>query len=205
MLTATSQHLSDFGIAEGRGFLPATDPLDRLPAAFAPWERLARELPKLFAAGAVRRHLEKLPLLETAVLDNERELERAMMLLSYLGHAYVWADSKPANFIPECIAIPWHQVSQQLGRPPVLSYASYALNNWRRLDPAGPIALGNIALQQNFLGGIDEEWFVLVHVEIETRAAPAIASILPAQRPVMEYEPCALEPSLHSIAHASRQ
>ncbi len=127
------------------------------------------------------------------------------MLLSYFGHAYVWADSKPAGAIPACIAVPWYQVSQRLGRPPVLSYASYALNNWRRLDPAGPITLGNVVLLQNFLGGIDEEWFVLVHVEIEARAADAIARIFPAQRAVMEHEPSGLETSLSGIAAALRQ
>ena len=57
----------------------------------------------------------------------------------------------------------------------MLSYASYALDNWRRLDPASPIELGNIALLQNFLGGLDEEWFVLVHVDIEAKAGKALA------------------------------
>jgi indoleamine 2,3-dioxygenase len=84
------------------------------------------------------------------------------------------------------VAVPWHSVARRLGRPPILSYASYALDNWRRLEPAGPIALGNIALLQNFLGGIDEEWFILVHVDIEARAAPALDAIPRAQRAVAE-------------------
>ena len=33
------------------------------------------------------------------------------------------------------------------------------------------------ALLQNFLGGVDEEWFVLVHVEIEARAGAALAGL----------------------------
>ena len=36
---------------------------------------------------------------------------------------------------------------------------------------------GNIGLIQNFLGGIDEEWFILIHVEIERRAAPGMAAL----------------------------
>ena len=32
-----------------------------------------------------------------------------------------------------------------LSRPPILSYDGYALFNWKRFDPTGPIALGNIA------------------------------------------------------------
>jgi indoleamine 2,3-dioxygenase len=71
----------------------------------------------------------------------------------------------------------------------VLSYASYALHNWRRLDPSGPVALGNIALLQNFLGGQDEEWFVLVHVDIEASAAAMLAAIGPAQQAAAEDRP----------------
>jgi indoleamine 2,3-dioxygenase len=62
-----------------------------------------------------------------------------------------------------------------LGRPPVLSYSSYALHNFFRFDPSREIECGNIGLIQNFLGGIDEEWFILIHVEIERKVAPALA------------------------------
>jgi indoleamine 2,3-dioxygenase len=105
-----------------------------------------------------------------------------MMILSFLGHAHVWGETEIVTTIPACLAVPWYQVSQLLGRPPVLSYASYALDNWRRLDPNRPIELGNIALRQNFFGGEDEEWFVLIHVAIEAAAAPALAAIPTAQQ-----------------------
>jgi indoleamine 2,3-dioxygenase len=59
----------------------------------------------------------------------------------------------------------------------VLSYASYALDNWRRLDPAKPIRLDNIVLLQNFLGGLDEEWFVVIHIQIEREAGPGLAGL----------------------------
>ena len=57
----------------------------------------------------------------------------------------------------------------------MLSYSSYALHNYFRFDPSREIEIGNIGLIQNFLGGIDEEWFILIHVEIERKAAPAMA------------------------------
>lgn len=34
---------------------------------------------------------------------------------------------------------------------------------------------------QNFNGGVDEEWFRLVHVAIEAAAGPAVASLEPLQ------------------------
>jgi indoleamine 2,3-dioxygenase len=179
-------NLETFDIHPERGFLPAPDPLDVLPENFSPWERAARELPKLLMTGKVRSHLSALPLLDTGRLSNLRESERAMMILSFLGHAYVWGESEIVTALPACLAVPWHQVARLLGRPPVLSYASYALENWRRLDSSAPIEIGNIVLRQNFLGGADEEWFVLIHVAIEAAAAPALAAIPAAQRAVAQ-------------------
>ena len=88
-----------------------------------------------------------------------------MRILSFADHAYVWeVPDQPAATLPAQLAQPWYDVAQRLGRPPVLSYASYALDNWRRLDPTKPIQLDNIVLLQNFLGGQDEEWFVVIHI-----------------------------------------
>lgn len=192
--------LETFHVDPQRGFLPAPDPLDQLPSTFACWEDVAHQLPKLLVAGTTRRILKQLPLLKIATLHKPRQLERAMMLLSYLGHAYVWGEPTPANRIPASIAVPWYAVSQRLGRPPILSYASYALHNWRRPDPTGPIALGNIVLLQNFLAGIDEEWFILVHVDIEATVAPALAALGPAQAAVLENQTQELERHLTTIA-----
>lgn len=177
-----SADLRTFDVSPERGFLPPHDPLRELPPWFEPWERLARDLPKLLVSDRLRTTLEGLWPLDVSPLRPGLPLERAMMLLSYLGHAYVWCDPhQPAARLPHGLAVPWFEVSRRLGRPPVLSYASYALHNWRRIDPAGPVALGNIALLQNFWGGADEEWFILVHVDIEAKAAPALAALGLAQ------------------------
>ena len=164
-----------------RGFLPTPDPLQRLPPAFDAWEEIAGQLPKLLAQQASREVLARMPLLDVGALGDGPELGRAMLLLSYFGHGWVWQGPEVSARLPPSLAVPWHAAARRLGRPPVLSYASYALDNWRRLDPSGPIALGNLALLQNFLGGIDEEWFILVHVDIEKRAAPALDAIPRAQ------------------------
>src|SRR4030095_9006174 len=177
-------------------------PLAQLPTAFACWEEMARELPKLLVAGAVRHSIKQLPLLKVSALQGEHQLERAMMLLSYFGHAFVWGEATPTTHLPANLAVPWYAVAQRLGRPPVLSYASYALHNWRRLDPAGPIALGNIVLQQNFLAGIDEEWFILVHVDIEAKVAPVLTALSPAQTAVVTDREQELERHLTTIASA---
>ena len=124
----------DFRPTHDRGFLPAEDPLPRLPSEFGPWEELAAELPKLLATMRIRSFLDHAPNFDMSLLQTEAEFERAMLILSYFGHAYVWGQVQPAYRLPAALARPWYQVAQKLGRPPVLSYASYALQNWRRVD-----------------------------------------------------------------------
>lgn len=188
-----------YDIHPERGFLPTAEPLRRLPAAFDAWEEAAQNLPKLLVSDRIRALLEELPPFPLEALKDERETRRAMALLSYLGHAYVWGEPEAADCLPERLAVPWHAVAARLGRPPVLSYASYALDNWFRLKPDEPIELGNIALIQNFLAGIDEEWFILIHVDIEAKAAPAINAIPAAQRAVAYNDPNALEAALRTM------
>lgn len=178
--TRTPANLTAFDVSPERGFLPDPDPSIALPDGFAPWEEVARDLPKLLLAGRIRETIEALPSLSVDALREEASLRRAMVILSYLGHAYVWGEASSADRIPAVIAVPWYRVAGRLGRHPVLSYASYALDNWRRLDPADPVELGNIAIVQNFLGGGDEDWFIAVHVEIEAKAGTVLRAIGPA-------------------------
>jgi indoleamine 2,3-dioxygenase len=172
--------LKHFELSRERGFLPVQDPVRALPAELARWDEIAVELPKLLAAGRARAALAALPVLDPATLSGGGPLRRAMLVLSYFGHAWVWGGAEPERVIPASIAVPWCTVAARLGRPPVLSYASYALDNWRRLDPSGPLEIENLAILQNFLGGADEDWFILVHLEIEARAARVLRELGPA-------------------------
>ncbi|MBS0654301.1 MAG: hypothetical protein JSR46_00860, partial [Verrucomicrobia bacterium] len=183
-------------------FLPETDPLEQLPAAFSAWEETASNLPKYLVASTFQEQLLKLPPFPTNKLQTVAEYERAMQILSYFGHAYVWGQKKVPESIPEVLAKPWYEVAKELGRPPVLSYASYALTNWKRLDPKGPIDLGNIVLIQNFLGGIDEEWFILVHVAIEAKASPALEACVEAIKAVENADTQGLMQVLQKMASA---
>ncbi len=82
-----------------------------------------------------------------------------------------------ARQLPANIAAPFCQACALLGRPPILSYDGYALYNWKRFRPDGPIALGNLDTVQNFVHLYDEHWFILVHVEIEALAAEILTAI----------------------------
>jgi indoleamine 2,3-dioxygenase len=189
-----------FDASPSRGFLPVEDPLTMLPGYYKPWEDTIRDLPKLLISGGVRTWLKLLPSLQTDHLKDQRALNRAMLLLSYFGHAWVWGESQVEVRVPENIAVPWQQVAQRLGRPPVLSYATHVLNNWRRLDPTRGIQLGNISRLANFLGGLDEEWFVLVHIAIEGQAGPALEAAVNLQTSLASGDAVSITQNLNAIS-----
>ena len=196
----TTCDLQLFGLSEERGFLPHVDPLLSLPATFSAWEEIAQKLPKYLAGMSLRRSVDALPQFPLDALKSDAEIHRAMVMLSFIGHAYVFGEKPTVERIPEVLARPWYEVATKLGRPPVLSYESYALDNWQRIDPAGPIAIGNIALAQNFLGGLDEEWFVIIHVDIEARAAEALKAIALGRRSVISGNEGDLTSALQELA-----
>jgi indoleamine 2,3-dioxygenase len=199
-----SLNLEEYEVSTTRGFLPKDDPLLELPDYFEAWENAALHLPKVLISGHVRTWLASLPKLETNLLSGRASLDRAMLLLSYFGSSWVWGEEKVSNCIPANIAVPWTEVAERLGRPPILSYASHALNNWRRLDTARGIELGNIARLLNFMGGLDEEWFVLVHIAIEANAGPAITASVRLRAALVEDDDATAIESLQQIAATLR-
>ena len=193
--------LSDYEISPEQGFLPQ-DPLEQLRDSPV-LNHLGRELPKLLSARTVRRFINEQPALLPSIPSTWRneDYRAAMRLLSFAGHAYVWeVPDQPAATLPPQLAKPWHEVARELGRPPVLSYASYALDNWRRLDRANPIELDNIVLLQNFLGGQDEEWFVVIHIQIERQAGPGLTALLRAMSGAAEDKEDEVLLGLNSLA-----
>ena len=142
---------------------------------------IASNLPKLLLTGKVQSAINKLSPKDLSIDDllinqASQDLKLAMSHLSFIAHAYIWGDNKPNESIPSVLANPWVKVAKNQGRPPILSYASYCLDNWFLIDPDEPISLENVGLINNFLGGVDEDWFVTIHVCIENAAADAIAA-----------------------------
>jgi len=158
------------------GFIPK-EISENLPEGFEDVENLSNQLPKVLGNEQIEESVLKLEIHKDISNLNSSQLERAMLLYSYIGHAYMWGKKNEENIIPEQIALTWHKIAQQLDRPPILSYASYALNNWRLLNKEKPFELENIEILQNFLGGVDEDWFIMIHVAIEHEAKHILGSL----------------------------
>ena len=166
------------------GFLPINPPLKEYHSSSASSsllriQEVADNLPKLLLTDRVERTINSLTkddfdVSELLDKNSEEEINLAMSQLSFIAHAYILGGSEPKSLLPKVIAKPWVNLSKILARPPVLSYASYCLHNWYLLDSEEPISLDNVALINNFLGGIDEDWFVTIHVCIENAASKAV-------------------------------
>ena len=158
----------NFSILES-GFLP-NKISTLLSNEFDDVEHIAKNLPKILANNQIEYEVLNLETEKNISNLSIDELERAMLLYSYIGHGYIWGGTSIEKVIPKNISKTWYKISQKLDRPPILSYASYALNNWKLQDVNKPFDLENIRILQNFLGGIDEDWFIMIHIAIEHEA-----------------------------------
>jgi indoleamine 2,3-dioxygenase len=167
-----------------RGFLPEHDPVKSFPCGseLSVLDDIGRDLPSLLEDANFRPYARTLRLPEwpgDRVDDTTLPALRLYYVRTgFLASAYINQVGQPrATELPQNLAVPLCHACSLLGRPPILSYDGYALYNWKRIDPEGPIALGNIDTLQNFVHLYDEHWFILVHVEIEAIAEEIFASI----------------------------
>lgn len=178
-----SDALLEFGIHPERGFLPFPDPPASLPQELSFLDDCAKELPHWMGRGRVRDELEKLWPLKNKhyfLLEDMPVRQRAFMLYSFLASAYVFEKGKESSArIPTGVAAPLSLLAWWLDVPPILSYQSYALTNWQRKDPAGPLVVENMENLVNFVTIPDEWGFILPHVEINAKAASAIRTAFP--------------------------
>ncbi|HTM96447.1 MAG TPA: indoleamine 2,3-dioxygenase, partial [Croceibacterium sp.] len=135
--------LSDYGMSRQRGFLAhyEIDGID-LPALLAPVAETAGQLSDLLTSGRVRHWLAQLGdpgLEEWAREAPEEQVRTAMVHYSFLVQAYVWGEPEPPAFLPANLARPIVAIAHRLGQAPLLPYSGYVLDNWARLDKAGPI------------------------------------------------------------------
>jgi indoleamine 2,3-dioxygenase len=163
-----------YGLSRSRGYLSHYE-IDEiiLPPEFAGVKQAAANLSGLLSSGRVRHWLNQVedPQLEDWAREApEEQVRTAMVHYSFLVQAYVWGEPDAPAQLPANLARPIVAIADRLGQAPLLPYSGYVLDNWARIDKSGPIKLDNIYMFQNFAGGDDENWFVMIHVAIEAEA-----------------------------------
>ncbi len=176
---------NDFISISRFAFLPENPPKTCFPerCAYTLLDDVGNELPALLKSGGFRENIKKLDIPhwnESWQYANDIGYLRLYYLrLGFIASAYInQLGFERSTELPENIALPLYKACELLQQPPILSYVAYALYNWKKIDTAGPIALGNIETIQNFVELYDEHWFILVHVEIEAIAATIFNEVI---------------------------
>ncbi len=173
--------IEDYDISAERGFLtPYNMEGVQLPSAFRPIQDAGRHLSDYMTSGRVRAFLDRLPEIDMAAHLGKLEdaqLRLLMVHYSFIVQAYVWGEASPPAKLPRNLAVPYCLLADKIGQFPLLPYSSYTLDNWALLDPKGGVTLDNVYVIQNFYDGVDENWFIMVHIEIEAKAGKALAAI----------------------------
>ena len=172
------------------GFLPNETPLKLLNTndkSLNYLHEISSALPKLLLTNQIRLKVKNLNFDSLDIGElSQRELKCLNVQLSFLAHAYIWGDKTPSTKLPSPLSELWVKVSKNLGRPPVLSYASYCLDNWHKIDPNKAISLDNvaenkyiflfdgIAAQASEQGSGSKGWQILTRSVVENFAAASM-------------------------------
>ncbi|XP_051950553.1 indoleamine 2,3-dioxygenase 2-like [Xyrauchen texanus] len=170
--------LRKFHVSEDCGFI-LPDPLTDLPLYYKPWMDIAKNVPELLSSHSLRRRIHDMPLLETHFLQTYREQRLAHLALSMMTMGYVWQEGarETIKVLPQNLAVPFWEVSQRLGLPPILIHGDSVLANWKKTDPNGPFSIENLELLLTLPGGESTRGFFLVTLLVELAAVPGLKSI----------------------------
>ncbi|XP_075300781.1 indoleamine 2,3-dioxygenase 2 isoform X3 [Opisthocomus hoazin] len=195
--------LTRFQLSEEYGFL-LPHPLTELPAPYAPWMEIAHDLPQLIASHRLRSRVHQMPQLSARHLRGHEELHLAHLVLSFVTMGYLWQEGEEGTVkvLPRNLAVPFWEVSQALGLPPILSHADFVLANWRRKNTSGPLEMENLDTIISLPGGESLRGFILVTLLVEKAAVPGIKAIVQAIRAVLQLDEEALHNALQELAEA---
>ncbi|XP_041916558.1 indoleamine 2,3-dioxygenase 2-like isoform X2 [Alosa sapidissima] len=195
-----SIELKSFFISEEYGFV-LEDPLTELPRCYQPWMDVANNLTHLIKTHQLRDLVKKMPLLSTLHLHGYRQLRLAHLALGFITMGYVWQEGlhQPAQALPRALAVPYCNVSQALGLPPILVYADCVLANWRLKDPSRPMEIGNLDTIFSFPGGESGKNFFLVSMLVEKSANSGIQGVISAVNAMVTFDISSLHKALQRI------
>ncbi|KAH6845039.1 hypothetical protein B0I37DRAFT_416603 [Chaetomium sp. MPI-CAGE-AT-0009] len=194
--------LPAFMVSTTRGFLPRMDPIVTLPAEFDVLESILQRMPVktlsgepgLLAESKLGETVTKeLPDLTDAVDKYKANLPLMNALYrdySFLASAYLLEPCHERfvrgeeyglgrQVLPANIARPIAKCAALCGFKPFMEYAgSYALFNYRLVDPSLGLESSNIRLIRAFEHGLDptssEAGFVLVHIDMVKHSGPLV-------------------------------
>ena len=146
-------------------------------------EALLAELPSLVGRPALRRRVEALQVVNLARLLRERKAveaealaERALLVYSFLGYAYLKVGRQRGTLeLPPQLAMPMAAAATYLRRRVGIDYVTTVLTNCSWVD-------GEPVVGATFTGHDEERGFYQLHAHVERAAAPAVTAMLQARQ-----------------------
>ncbi|KAH6682853.1 indoleamine 2,3-dioxygenase gamma type [Halenospora varia] len=200
--------LPAFMVSTTRGFLPRSEPIVKLPAEFDVLESILTRMPVKTLDGTPgllatftlgETVLKELPDLTSAIEKYKDDLPLQNALYrdySFLASAYLLEPCHERfvkgegyglgrQTLPSVISLPISRCAELAGFKPFMEYAgSYALFNYRLVDPTKGLEYDNLRLIRAFEHGLDpkssEAGFVLVHVDMVRNSGPLVDGVVSA-------------------------
>eukprot|EP00057_Strongylocentrotus_purpuratus_P022249 XP_011676723.1 PREDICTED: indoleamine 2,3-dioxygenase 2 [Strongylocentrotus purpuratus] len=179
--------LEDYSASPTFGFVEESPSLN-LPEYSQRWVELATHTEELIRSGQIRQEVHQLPVLDHTRLDSPQAYKAAMVCLVALTQAYVWCEGEDGipEVLPRCLAVPLAAVADYLQVPPSMHSYGFGLINWKLTDPDGKVELDNLETLVQICGGSDESWFFCTATQVELDFAPALNSMIEAQKAVVD-------------------
>uniref|UniRef100_A0A8C3H797 Indoleamine 2,3-dioxygenase 2 n=1 Tax=Chrysemys picta bellii TaxID=8478 RepID=A0A8C3H797_CHRPI len=198
--------LRRFHLSEDYGFL-LPNPLSELPAPYGPWMEIANNLPHLIQSHQLRSQVYKMPQLSSQHLKGHRELHLAHLALSFITMGFVWQEGEEGTvkLLPRNLAVPYCEISQMLGLPPILVHADFVLANWKKKNLNGPLEIENLDTIFSLPGGESLRGFILVTLLVEKAAAPGVKAVVQAGNAILQPDKEALHKALQEMAKAIKE
>uniref|UniRef100_A0A672Z8E6 Indoleamine 2,3-dioxygenase 2-like n=1 Tax=Sphaeramia orbicularis TaxID=375764 RepID=A0A672Z8E6_9TELE len=136
--------LDSYHVSEEFGFI-LPQPLEELPPYYQPWMDIALRVPELVHSHELRSCINRVGE-DNKLTRTVDSLRLAHLALSVMTMGYVWQEGEndTVEVLPRNLAVPFWEVSQRLGLPPILVHADAVLANWKKRDPQGCCSVSQV-------------------------------------------------------------
>jgi len=181
-----------------------------LPRIFEALDDIAENLPEYTASSIeiLRKKIRGLSFGDVHELS-EGEFRRARLITHVIQNCYVNGEPHESyisrnlarlSFLLACVYDRFKLNNELLEHPPVLTYSSYILDNWEKIESHGPFRIENLTPLVTFTSSEDEIGFILTHVLIELIAESGKKSISVIQEAIFANDQDAAGVGLLEIA-----
>ena len=209
-----------FNISSKNGFLPTSDPLEKLPKNYKELQNIIDDLQFIITIpDQIVEHVKQIPDYTDQIKDeNDSFIIQALFrAYTFITSAYilekVYQEFKKSGeygqarrVLPKNIAVPLVYVSEILGVYPWLDYHyAYSLGNYVKKNKSGTLHWENLKMACSFTGGKDETGFIMIHVYINELSPLLVSNVLEHKQVKSMYALKSCASTLQEINHRRRE